>query len=147
MTDTRGLLVRAAALKALETKVRAARAEVGQELDPLLANGDRLIARLVDGTKVGTISRSDPSVEPVVADEAAFTEWVLAEHPDEIVPRVRDSFRKAVLAKAKATGEVIPGVEWMQTCSTVSVREYEPNLPALEEAIRGNQLLALEATP
>lgn len=55
----------------------------------------------------------------VVADESAFTGYVLSEFPDEIEPKVRQQFRKILLERLiefpdglmdPGTGQFVPGV-------------------------------------
>ncbi len=159
MTDVPGLAVRAVALtelaKRIKTAADAARAELFKALDP----ADRKSARLSDGTKVGYVTKSDPKSTATVVDESAFTEWVLATYPDEIVPTVRTSFQTALLDGAEdagigvvvdgRTGEVIPGVEFRASASRVSVvpdSKNEAAMAALADAIKANGLLALDGS-
>jgi hypothetical protein len=77
-------------------------------------------ALLPDGKKVASVSYAGlGSKAALVTDERAFTDWVQAEYPGEVVTRVREDSRKKWLDGAKAagapidtrTGQVIPGVE------------------------------------
>lgn len=51
---------------------------------------------LPDGTKVGTVTITEPD-SGVDVDTTAFLAWCQEHHPDEVVPAVRESFRRAVL--------------------------------------------------
>ncbi|HEX5568490.1 MAG TPA: hypothetical protein VFY14_16460 [Streptomyces sp.] len=77
---------------------------------------------LPDGTPIATITLIDPKPAVVVADEKAFTTWVVENHPGEVetLVRVRSSWQKQFIAQLAArpepvtdphTGEVIPGLE------------------------------------
>lgn len=84
---------------------------------------DRVSAQIPDGAKVGTITWISPGTRFRVKDEAAFAEWVLANHPTEVrtVLQVRPVWQTVYLkdglvaqgadAVDRETGEVVPGVE------------------------------------
>ncbi|GAA3077122.1 hypothetical protein [Streptosporangium carneum] len=75
---------------------------------------------LPDHTPIATITLIDPQPAVVVADEDAFTAWVVANHPSEVetLIRVRPAWQRAFLTHLVArdpvadphTGEVIPGL-------------------------------------
>lgn len=129
MTDTHILALRALALRLLAERVREAdsanRAAAVAEMavterkpvelpDPTTLSGKRL---------VGSLSIARGAVSAVLTDEQAFTAWMRANYPDEVVTVTRDQVRPgtqaAFLAHCKTaeapvdsrTGEVIPGVE------------------------------------
>lgn len=153
MSDVRGLAVQAVALRALADQVQTRAATVRGELQAALDVGDRKTATLEDGTPVGSITYAKGRVTARVSDERAFTEWVLENYPDEVVPLVRSSFRDAVLKATAAAGCPmtpdgnldVPGVELGASAPYLTVKPDPKALPALVDAIRANQLLALDA--
>ncbi|SFL01136.1 hypothetical protein [Streptomyces pini] len=109
---------------AVEEQYQATRREV---LDGLRAAREEYALKSIrvtlrDGTPIATITLIDPRPEVVVADEGAFTTWVVENHPDEVetLVRVRPSWRRQFTAGLTAwpgpvtdphTGEVVPGLE------------------------------------
>lgn len=124
----------------------AARARLLEDLAP----GARWPVLLED-VEVGGVTRTKPTKHkptPTVVDREAFTAWVAAVRPDEVVsppapptppPAVRPSYEKAVLIDVAAgvgdgnggpdewldpmTGELLPappGVEWTTATSSAS---------------------------
>lgn len=153
MSDIAGLAVQAVALKVLADKVTERQATVKAELQAALTIGDRKTAALADGTVVGSVTYAKGSNTAKVVDVHAFTEWVLANYPDEVVPLVRDSF-KAVLLKGPQvdgqviddrTGEVVPGVEVSTSNAYIQTKPNADAIPALVQAIIANGMIALEA--
>jgi hypothetical protein len=108
---------------AVEAQYQATRREV---LDGLRAARAEFALKsmrvtLPDGTPIATITLIDPQPAVVVADEDAFTAWVVENHPGEVetLVRVRSSWQKQFIARLAAwpapvtdphTGEVIPGL-------------------------------------
>lgn len=108
-----------------------------------------------------TISVATTCDAVVVTDEKAFTAWVAANHPTEVVavPSVRPSFRTALLAGAVKRGaacaddgEVIPGCEFRQggEYRSVSVKPSSGLAARLafaaDEIVAGRAPLALPST-
>ncbi|MTE22387.1 hypothetical protein F0L17_25450 [Streptomyces sp. TRM43335] len=109
---------------AVEDQYQAMRREVLDELRAARAEYALKSIRVTlrDGTPIATITLIDPKPGVVVADEDAFTTWVIENHPGEVetLVRVRPSWRKQFVAQLAAwpdpvtdphTGEVIPGLE------------------------------------
>lgn len=78
--------------------------------------GDRNSAKLGEA-KIGTVFMTNPEPKATVTDRDAFTKWVAASHPTEIVEAVRVSYEAALLAEitqrgefVDENGEVVPGV-------------------------------------
>lgn len=76
-------ILRLAALKVVSDYTKKcydlARAEAAAQME----RGDRRIAR-VDSEKLGAVSKTDPKPVALIGDEAAFTEWLLANYPDSV---------------------------------------------------------------
>lgn len=155
MTDVRGLAVQAVALRVLADKVTQRASEVRAALAEALDPGDRKTAALDDGTKVGTVTYTSAAWSARVTDPKAFADWVAAHYPTEVEVTVRPAFRDAVLRASKQAcvpmtpdGQLdVPGVQVTKGDPYVAVRPDPAALPALVDAIRANQTLALDATP
>ncbi len=150
MTDARALAVHVVALRVLADRVKDRTAEVKAELQAQLDVGDRKNAQLPNGTSIGTITYTRGRGGARVADEKAFTEWVAANYPDEMVTSVRSSFRDAVLSNAKndgaavtANGEVIPGVELYHSDPYLSAKPATGAGVAILAAVQLDQVLAI----
>jgi hypothetical protein len=166
MTNMQALALKSAALKALADTILARQKEVRAEMQQALTETGvgRVDAALPGGPKIGTISRSDPKPAAVVADEAAFRQWVKSIAPGEVTSRVvtevRPAYAAALLAEMTAagaptwcdreTGEVhdVPGVEVRATrAASHSVRLAAGGAEAIAEAWRSGQLGHLAALP
>lgn len=144
------LPVEAVALKVLSDRVAARQAEVKQALAAEMVEGDRSSARLADGTAVGSVTYAKGKTTARVVNETQLTKWVAENHPDDIVQTVRPSFLASMLnAAAKAgapvteDGELLPGVDVVQSNGYLSVRPDPEAVPALIDAIRANMELSL----
>lgn len=141
----RDLVVRVATLKALYDKVKAAynqaRADAIGELGP----GDRLRARLDDGSVIGTVTVVEGRITAKVTDPAALLEWVRVNAPDEVetVERVRESYVGALLSRCEnvdgaamhaKTGELLPGVAFSTGEDYARVSQTADQLAAFETA-------------
>ena len=158
--DTRHILVRAAALKALADEAQAVSKAVRAETDDALADlydqtGSKSFdAKLDDGTKVASISLAFAKGGVQITDEAAFLAWVKSDHPEALVESVHPDFRAQVLKRAVAddagvydpdTGEVIPGAEPKpagERPKSYSVRLTDK--PALVAAWQRGEILVLD---
>lgn len=127
--DMQQLALQEAALKALSDMVgdqlKATRAAMQEAMDTTGAS--RVAAALPDGTKVGTISATEPKPAAMVTDPDKFLAWVREHSKPNVVSRVvtevRPAYQAALLAEMTAagvaewadrdTGEVfeVPGVE------------------------------------
>ena len=106
------------------------RIELREALDQVGA--DSAAAQLPDGTRVAKVGIVAPKPRAQVIDEDRFTKHVGTERPDEIVARIRESYRKYYLDSLEATsdgeavnpqtGEIVPGVRFAQTAPYPSLR-------------------------
>lgn len=127
----RATVTRLALLAELTKRVKAADAEQRAAALDFLDAGERLVAKLPDGTEVGRVRVDHGSASAYVADDQTLLAWVRAHHPTEVetVPaaqRVRASFVAKLLTDVKdgggvdaGTGEPVPGVD---------VRQGEPKV-------------------
>lgn len=123
----------------IKTQVDDTKAAVTESMEP----GDRVTAKLQDGTKIASVTLTDPSARAKVVDEAAFTKWVEANAPSEVVATVRESYRKQLLDAVKSrgapvteNGEEIPGVDVTTTDPYPSVRAASGAQEAIAKAWR-----------
>lgn len=159
MSDLQELALEEAALKTLVDAVmdRLKAVKVSMQ-EALVADGiGKVDAKLPDGTKVATISRSDAKPAAVVTDDDAFLGWVRENSAhnitSKVVTEVRPAYRAALLAEMTAAGVAewvdqetgvihdIPGVEVRATRSlTHSVRPITGGREAIAEAWRTGRL-------
>jgi hypothetical protein len=146
MTE-RDAVIRVAALKALYDKVREAYNQARADAVAALSPGDRLHAALPDGSDIGTVSVVDGKTTAKVTNPAALLEWVKVNAPDEVesVPRVRESFVGALLARCEnvdgaamhaKTGELLPGVAFTVGDSYARVTRTDDQQAAFVDAWR-----------
>lgn len=162
MTDMQELALEEATLKTLADLIGDRLKAVKQQMQERLqeSGATRVTAQLPDGTKVATISRTDPKPAAVVVDEGALLAWVRQAAPGEVstrlVTEVRPAYRARLLADITAvgaprvvdedTGEVhdVPGVEIRATRSTThSVRPTDGGREAIAAAWRAGSLAEL----
>ena len=162
MTDLQQLALEEAALKTLADAVNDRLKEVKTAMQEALVDtgASRVEAKLPDGTKVATISRSDPKPAAVVTDEKAFLDWVRKYSPHNVTTRlvteVRPAYTAALLAEMTAAGaavvadketgvvEDVPGVDIRATRSlTHSVRPTKDGPERIAAAWRDGQLAHL----
>jgi hypothetical protein len=154
MTDSRGLAVQLIALRVLADKVGERITVVKGALQQALDVGDRKTATLDSGAPVGSITYAKGRVTPRVVDERAFTEWVLEQYPDEVVPQVRPAFRDAVLKTTRDAGVPmtpdgtldVPGIELRPGTPYLTAKPNPDAVPLLLDAMRASALLAIETT-
>jgi hypothetical protein len=152
VTDLQGLAVQSVALRVLGDKVAERAAAVKQELADAMTVGDRKTAALGDGTVVGSITYAKASWTAKVTDSRALARWVQLHYPDEVEPTVRPAFLSAILAASKQAclpmtpdGTLdVPGIAVVKGDPYISIRPDKAAEPALIDAIRANQALALE---
>jgi hypothetical protein len=151
---------RAVVAKVLAEEVAGIVKDVRQVVEPSLAPEEKVSATLPDGTKVGTVGRSKVIQVAAVTDMKAFTEWVKANRPDEIIqpePFVRASYLEHVKETAKrhgapvdeATGEIIPGIELRDGTAMYRVTATDEGREIILSRIKqlmSAELLALPAT-
>lgn len=155
MSNLTDLALEEAALKTLADAVLDRLKVVKATMqEALLADGiSKVEAKLPDGTKVATISRSDAKPAAVVTDDDAFLGWVRENSAhnitSKVVTEVRPAYRAALLAEMTAAGVAewvdkdtgvihdIPGVEVKATRSlTHSVRPVAGGKEAIAQAYR-----------
>jgi hypothetical protein len=160
--DLQALAIEEAALKTLADAVNDRLKEVKATMQEALvtSGASRVDAALPDGTKVATISRSDPKPAAVVTDSDAFLKWVRTYSPHNVTSRVvtevRPAYTTALLAEMTAAGtavvadketgvvEDVPGVEVRATRSlTHSVRPTKDGREAIAAAWRDGKLAHL----
>jgi hypothetical protein len=99
---------------------------------------------LPDGTKVATVTLTQPSTRVEVVDEDAFTKWVEANYPTEVqtITSVRPAFRRVVLDEVFVTGQMPNGVQVRPapTPTSFSVRYTPEGRPAIADAWRAGLL-------
>lgn len=161
--DMQQLALQEAALKSLADKIgeqlKATRAAMQEAMDT--SGASRVAATLPDGTKVGTISATEPKPAAIVVDEEKFRAWVRehspANHVSRVVHEVRPAYQAALLAEMTAagvaewadreTGEVfeVPGVEIKATRARGhSVRLADGGADLIGEAWRTGALAHLD---
>jgi hypothetical protein len=146
-----------AAVSLLAEKAALRKEELREQLANLLEElgATATKAELPDGTLVAKVSLAGGKKRAQISDEALLTAWVEREHPSEVVPAIRDSFRKHLMdnieetasghAVFKATGEIVPGIQFREGSSYVSTRWQPEGKDAVLEAIK-NQALAIDLT-
>lgn len=149
------------ALKALADMVNARMKQVKAELEEQLdeTGVTRLDAVLPDGTKVATISKTQPKAAAQVVDGPAFLAWVREHSPHNVmtVEQVRTAYQTALLEEMtksgafevvdESTGEVlkVPGVEIREgRASSCTVRPVAGGREAIAAAWREGRLAGLD---
>jgi hypothetical protein len=152
MSDRRnqlGVALLAGKLISEELKGQAER----EELEQILAAEDtaKVPVRDADGTELGTATLCGGKDKAKVTNEQALLEWVKEHRPDQLRQVVEPAYIKALLKQADAegaaadedTGEVIPGIEIVETSSYVSVKPNELARDRMAELIHDSGLLQL----
>jgi hypothetical protein len=147
MSNPRELALQLAAVTLLADVAKAERdrlrAALAVALDEAGADGTRAE---VAGERIAKVSLVQPSAKPGVHDEAAFTNHVAANRPDEVVRSVRESYRRVYLdslqptssgeAVDPATGELVPGVRYHVGTAYITTRFDKGGRDALANALR-----------
>jgi hypothetical protein len=130
------------------------RAALVDALDDMGADSAK--ADLPDGTPIAKATLAGGKPRASVTSDDALTEWVSVNAPTEVVWRVREAYRKALLdrlvpgpdgaAVDPATGEVVPGVTFTTGATYVSVRFDRDGRAAVIDALRSG-VIALDITP
>lgn len=122
MSDRHDLAARFAVLKAITDRLKDAKAVADCEIRDTWTTGDRLTAKLPDGTAVGSVTLAKGKTTARLVDQAAFEEWVKATHPERIetvtITRVDPAYTERLLSAARQlgeavdgeTGEIVPGI-------------------------------------
>lgn len=131
-----------ALLKAVDARLKDARAAADGEIREGWRPGDRNTAVLPDGAEIGTVTLTKGRAKAVMDDEAAFEAWVKATHPEQFetvtVTRVRPEFRERLMSAARQlghpvdaeTGEEVPGIT-VTTGEPYPMVKLAPDAPAL----------------
>lgn len=162
MTDMQQLALEEAALKALADAITDRLKEVRTTMQEAMdtTGASRVDAKLPDGTKVATISATQPKPTAQITDPDLFLKWVREHSPQNITTRlvteVRPAYTTALLAEMTAAGvaevadketgvvEAVPGVEIKATRSRGhSVRPVKGGPEAIAEAWRSGALAHL----
>jgi hypothetical protein len=148
VSDLKEQARRVAILAALGERITEAAQQARAELvaDMREIGAEKVTAELPDGTAVASVSLAAGSkARAYVADEAAFTKWVAAEHPSELEYTVRPAFRKRVLdgATRPSDGQLAPGVELADSKPYLSNRFKSGGKDAVAEAWRDGSLAEL----
>lgn len=133
-------------LKAIEQAAKADVLELSEA-----TGGTTFTVKDDDGTKLGTVSKSDGRSSAKVVNEAALYQWVKANRPDQLVEVIAPAYLKSVLASAlehgdavdEGTGEVIPGIEVTQGAPFVAARPTPEAKARMSELLKGSALLEL----
>ncbi|NNJ04186.1 hypothetical protein HHX38_08565 [Streptomyces sp. PKU-MA01144] len=153
------LALESAALKALGEAIADRQKEVRALMQEALetSGASRVEAKLPDGTKVATISRTEPKPAAVVTDPDKYLAWVREHSPANIVSRlvteVRPAYTTALLAEMTAAGvaevadretgvvDEVAGVEIKATrAKSHSVRPVDGGRELIGEAWRAGAL-------
>lgn len=132
-------------LAALDKRVAAAIAATRASLRQLIRPGTSLKPRLADGGPAGAVSYSVAGIKAQVADEEAFTAWVLRRYPGEThMPiLVRDAFRARVLEVSEAAGVALgPGGEAAEDAPPIRMVNTSGTVRALPDKNRTAELWA-----
>lgn len=118
--------------------------------DKFAEMGSDSVKVTIEDDRIGKVSLVEPKIKPIVESESAFTDWVDAHHPNDIVKTVRESFKKWVLdnveilddgtAVMKTTGEIVPGVTGRRTAPYVSTRFESDGREKLGRAISAGKV-------
>lgn len=160
--DMQQLAIEEAALKALADAIGDRLKDVKSQMQEAMdtTGASRVDAALPDGTKVATISATQPKPTAQVTDPDLFLKWVREHSPHNVTTRlvteVRPAYTTALLAEMTAAGtaeiadretgvvEEVPGVEIRATRSRGhSVRPVDGGREAIAEAWRSGALAHL----
>jgi hypothetical protein len=152
MSDRRNALavaIMAGKLIGDELKGRSER----EELAKIMAAEDskQTVVRDAEDTELGKATLCGGGEKAKVVNEAALLVWVKANRPDQLRQIVEPAFVKALLKTAdkegvavdEETGEVIPGIEFMETGAYVTVTPNATAKERMAELIHDSGLLQL----
>jgi len=152
MTDRRNQLGVALIAGKLITDNLKGQAE-REELAGILADDDtaKVPVRDADGVELGTATLCGGREKAKVVNEAALLAWVKEHRPDQLRQVVEPAYIKALLKQAdtegaaadETTGEVIPGIEFVESNAYVSVKPNDLARERMAELIHESGLLQL----
>lgn len=122
-----------AALTVIKDAVKEATDELREQVkDELINVGADMTKATVDNEDVAKITLITKDVDFVISNETAFVNYVNDHHPDEIVQKVRESFKKVFLENlvfnadgsvfSALTGEQIAFVQLVEKQPYISTR-------------------------
>jgi hypothetical protein len=107
-------------------------------------------ATLPDGTAVGKASAVEGKPKAVVLSEDLLAEYVQQDSPSEVVLRVREAYRRALLERLvpgpdgsavdPETGVIVPGVRFGEGSAYVSMRFAKDGRENVLEALKAGQV-------
>lgn len=107
------LAARFALLKTLGSKLAEAKKAADCEIRDTWTPGDRLTAKLPDGTSLGSVTLAKGRATARLVDEPAYTAWVETTHPEHIetvtITRVDPAYTERLMSAARQLGEAIDG--------------------------------------
>jgi hypothetical protein len=126
----------------------AARAALGQQM---LDAGVERVRVHNDDVDYGTVVCTPGRRSAAIVNDDAFTAWVAARYPDQMVMSVRPSFRELLVGRAsrlgdpvdKETGEVIPGMAMRQGDPYLTVRPSSDAKERMKTSLASHGLLML----
>lgn len=152
MSDRRNRLAAAVMAGRLITDELKGRAE-REELAALMTDEDikQTPVRDAEGLDLGKATLCGGKEKAKVTDDRALLEWVTANRPDQLRPVVEPAYIKALLKAAEkegvavdeGTGEVIPGIELVETGAYVTVTPNQAARDRMSELIHDTGLLQL----
>ncbi|MEE1838143.1 hypothetical protein [Streptomyces sp. SP17KL33] len=145
--------------KTIGDDLNGMRAAMQQDLEAL--GGERMAAKLPDGTKVASITLSNPTPKPAITDEAAFVRFVEDIAPGEVmtVKVVRPAFVTKLFEDMEKRGSAeiidpdngeiieVEGVEMKTRAASHSVTFEKNGREALAAAWRAGLLNHIEGLP
>lgn len=124
------------------------REEIAEEFKKIGADSSKV---KIGDTTIGKISLIEQKPKIYVANEQAFLQWVIKNHPQEVLQQVRESFQKFVLDMVTYTedgktflfpdsGEVVEGLGVRNGSSYVSTRFEKNGREILTDALRSGKV-------
>jgi hypothetical protein len=144
-----------AVLKVLADEIAGRLASVKEDAKGAFVDvgATQAVPELPGGTKVATVSLAGAGKRSAsVTNPLALLDWVIENHPGEIVEAIRDSYLAKLLDTAKtegraidpATGEVVPGITVSDANPYLSVRFKPGGKEAIVAAWRAGQLTDID---
>ena len=153
MSDASILAVQATALKLLQAEVAARLDQVKAQLEQCMEPDTSQRARLLNGTKVGTVTYTAGRSAMRVSNEGALVTWLSEHYPDLIQPRVevKPWALKQLLDASTEAGQPmmpdgtadVPGISQYDRRPYLSVRAEPGQGRAVFDYIQANLELVL----
>lgn len=142
--DLHDAAFRAGVWQVIEQRAKELKDQAKAELSALTV-GDTVAGRY-RGQVIAKATMTSGRAKLAVTDEHAFTAWVKANHPSEIVEAVNPAYVKALERTVvdgvviDDQGEIVPGVEWVQGDPFVSVRRDKDAATVVAQLFTSGQL-------